>query len=484
MSREFAHTVLHKQNALNKPAVQPPPPPKEQPKPPQKIQVNPVPPAGVPPVNNKPQQNYHYQQKNPAQEERERRAQAYYEKLRKQADAPQIPKKEPKLKPPEPVPLIPKPVPQEKKVIKNPSVGAIINKPESARKSKHEIFEKPRPISRPAEEHKKAPPPPSKFEEKPKPKHAPPVIHNKPKPNFYVPDYKPFKPEEPAAPVGVMVIPPEKKIDKKPPISAEQKKKIEAMKEKAKREELEKQQQIEEQKKREEERNDRIKKREEDRIKMKAEIEKLKKNSKKSGDVGFCLVQNFIPSEEHRNKDDAVIILPKKEDPIEIKKDIRKNKTPTREHFDKEKAKNNFANNNNNGAEQNFVIEKKPRAKVLEDCVIPIKPKLENIELQKNENKPIEILTPVEISEEKREDIKDCEEPANNAMQTGKFGGILEMKKEEKPEVNPKTIRQQVEILTKSLISRQRARLKDEEQLEKDMQKLAEEYKEVFWQFF
>ncbi len=485
MSAEFAHTVLHKQNALNRPpaAAIAQIPSREAPKPPSSAATPPSREARAAPSvpnhgnnhnpasnNNKPV-NYHYQKPVVTQEDREKRVQDYYDKLREQARPPIPPRKEHHPKPPEPVIAVHKPTPSEKKVGKNPSVGALIDRPREVPHERHPkpprppvLEEKARPLSKPVEDRKMVPVPrPSLPEEKPKPK--PKVQPKPPPPNFYVPDYKPFKYEEPPQPQhhgGAIVIPaaadrkPENNNNKKPAAaSAEQKKKLAALKEKARKEEQEKLEQQKEQKKREEERSERMKKRDEERMKMKAEIEAMKRKGKKSSGegVGFCLVQSAIqsdpkpvmekkPSENSEEKIPAT--RPMKSSEMVVAKPVKRKSKP----------------------EENFVVEKKP--------VVQLQPA------------PVEIVP----EEEKREDIKDPEEIGR---ETAKFAVPEPAAAEKAPiapgpamarmdeKVTPKSIRMQVEVLTKSLLSRQRARLKEEEQLEQDMVKLANEYKEVIF---
>eukprot|EP01022_Parablepharisma_sp_SALTPOND_P028945 TRINITY_DN720_c0_g1_i1.p1 TRINITY_DN720_c0_g1~~TRINITY_DN720_c0_g1_i1.p1 ORF type:complete len:452 (-),score=92.46 TRINITY_DN720_c0_g1_i1:9756-11111(-) len=413
MSMEFAHTVLHRQNALNRPAI----PQKEPPKP-AAAPVKEVAKVSPLPSNNK-VVNYHYQQRAHPQEDHDKKVQDYYDKLREQAKPPIIPKREHRHKPPEPLVVVHKPA--EKKVSKNPSVDALIEKPPQKLLPKH-IEEKPRPVSRHA------------IEEKPKPKVQPPKP--KPPPNFYVPDYKPFRYEDSVKNVA-MVVPADKKQDKKPSVSAERKKKLAELKEKARKEEKEKEDQLKEKKKREEEINERMKKREEDRIKMRAEIQRLKKkNRESSGGVGFCLVQKAINGEEGE-----VVEIKGKDGLVDLKED----KVPVKQ--------------------EEFVVYKPEPSP---------------------EKRPDPYPIPEEV-EEKREDVKGLEEIGR---ETAKFANaelavkLPEKEKVPDSKVTSKSIRRQVEYLTKSLISRQKAKFKEEEQLEQDMLKLANEYKEVCYFLF
>ena len=84
----------------------------------------------------------------------------------------------------------------------------------------------------------------------------------------------------------------------------------------------------------------------------------------------------------------------------------------------------------------------------------------------------------IKNSEELRDDIK---EPKETNKDTARFANveknkICQMNLKE----TSKSIKKQVEFLSKSILNRQQAKLKEEQRLEEDMLKLADEYKEVW----
>ncbi len=103
----------------------------------------------------------------------------------------------------------------------------------------------------------------------------------------------------------------------------------------------------------------------------------------------------------------------------------------------------------------------------------------------KKEEKKVEPELELQPKPEQKPEEKPKEAEAKaeeKGRETAKFAEAKEEKKfvaMSDDKVSPKSIRMQVEVLTKSIMNRKRSRLKEEERLEQDMLKLADEYKEV-----
>jgi len=288
-----------------------------------------------------------------------------------------------------------------------------------------------------------------------------PITEEKPRaqPNFYIQNYKPYRYEEEA-----QIIPIPKKCT-----PVEPKKKLKELKEKARKADEEKKELVKEQKKREEERVERAKRREEERKKMRSEIEKMRKKGKVKKD-DFCLVQNTVPEPPKAIKK-ATEIKPNPTNELEKdkekpKEEAKKNEVK-KENEQKEKAKKKRKSRKKTQKGKNSKFSKDP-------VLILYKPPNNNKE---GENKSIEAQKQSEgDSEDKREDVK--------GLETARFGDNVNKKPQEEVnnlKVTSKSIKDQVEFLTKSIFNRQQAKLKEEQQLEEDILKLAKEYQDVLF---
>eukprot|EP00826_Nyctotherus_ovalis_P061831 TRINITY_DN8842_c0_g1_i1.p1 TRINITY_DN8842_c0_g1~~TRINITY_DN8842_c0_g1_i1.p1 ORF type:complete len:646 (-),score=120.72 TRINITY_DN8842_c0_g1_i1:158-2095(-) len=480
MGKEFSHTVLHNQNALRPQAVPP------SVKPPGPCQVN----ERQRVQGTDQQRGNNYQQHRANQYKEPPKAQKQEAIPQRAKEIPYQPKPSPyqpkefkanPCKPKEP-PRLPQEMHQnrERREEREGNKG-IVNyhykkkenenqnkKPQNYYDQVWKQMEERRRIAK--VEHKQKPLMQENYVERKvaaKPPKAPsrPITEEKPRPppNFYVHNYQPYKCEELH---NMQIIPAPKKC---PP--AEAKKKLKELKEKARKREEEKKEVEAEKKKREEERSERVKKREEERRKMRNEIEKRRRGNRPVKNEELRVVQNPVVGEAHKaeakkhveNTKSSNVCKPAKEP--EAKSELKEKSKKKR----KSKKKVKHAKHNKFSKEPVLVLYKpKPQSDNIEEKHEVQKDKINPETKKQGADKSV---SSEDIKEERnKQEKRDTPEFANGKKVQDKAVNL---------KVTSRSIKDQVDFLTKSIFSRQQAKIKEEQQLEEDMQRLAREYQEV-----